>query len=1143
MSNYDWLISKLDAFIRKYYANKVIKGSLIFLSCLLSYIVMVSISEYYLYMPVPLRVTAVSLFCILGLASLVAWVAVPLAKMAKLGSVISHEQAATIVGKHFPEISDKLLNILQLKKQADPNASRELIEASIDQKAGQLWSLPITSAIDLRKNRKYLRFLLPVVLVGIFILVAAPNVFRDASDRLLQPTRSFEKPAPFQIIISTLPLQTVRNADYVLKVEVKGSVLPNEMSVELGNEKVPMQVLEAHHFQYTFRNVTEDVHFRLFAAGYYSQPYVLKVVQKPVLKAFKVEINYPTYIGRKNEVRNSLSDMTLPVGTSVHWAFIAEHTDKALVKFGDGSAISIPGNNSLFGFQYRFLNDTSYTFTLENKEAHVADSYHYQVQVIPDQYPVLQVQEVRDTVSGKQILLSGTAGDDYGITRVLFHLQVTDSKGKTLMSKALPMKTTGGALTSFQQYFDIETLNLQPGQKLSYFVEAWDNDGVHGSKASRSEMMSYSMFNPKQLDSAINANAQQVNNGLSNSSEQTQQLQNDFKEMQNKMLQSNEMDWQQKQSLQDMMDKQTQLQTQIENTKKRFEEQVQESKQKNYSEDLKEKQEDLKKQMDNLLNNELKEQMKKLQEMLAKLNKDKAFETMKQMEQENKLFDMDLKRMQELMKKLEMQMRMEDLANKMNELADKQSGLQKETDQDKKSADALSKEQEGLKKELDSAMAKDMKTLQDMANEQRQGHQLDKPDQKGQQAQQQMQQSQQQLGQNQKSNSSKSQGQAAQNLKDMANSLMAAANGMNMEEIEADIKTIRQTLTNLIRLSFDQEKLMKSVQYTSPSSKQFLNNQQEQNRLHSNSIMIRDSLFAMSKKAFKLSAQINKETTELEKNMGMTVASLEGRKLSDAVTRQQYIMTHTNNLALMLNEMLSSLIAQKNQAKQPGAGMCNKPGGMNPKPGASGASEQLADIITQQEGMGKSMEQMQQKQQNKQGQQGKEGQQGKQAGAQNGGQGQSSQEGDQQDGENGNAEEIARMAAQQAAIRRQLQEVANKLNGRGGGASKELKDLQDKMDRTETDLVNRRMSNELLQRQKEIMTRLLETEKALREQEQDNKRSSHTAEEMSRPVPPELQKYMQDRQKLLELYKTVPPQLKPYYRNMVEQYYQMIGSK
>jgi hypothetical protein len=80
-------------------------------------------------------------------------------------------------------------------------------------------------------------------------------------------------------------------------------------------------------------------------------------------------------------------------------------------------------------------------------------------------------------------------------------------------------------------------------------------------------------------------------------------------------------------------------------------------------------------------------------------------------------------------------------------------------------------------------------------------------------------------------------------------------------------------------------------------------------------------------------------------------------------------------------------------------------------------------------------------------------------------------------------------------------------------------------------------------RQKEILTRLLETEKAVREQEQDDKRSSKTPEDIARPVPPELQQYMKDRQSLLDFYKTVPAQLKPYYRNMVEQYYQRIGTK
>jgi hypothetical protein len=1117
MNNYDLLISRLDAFIRKFYANKVIRGSLVFLICLLFYILTVSVGEYYLYMPVWLRVTIVSLFVVLGMAALIVWIIIPLTKMARLGKTISHEQAADIVGKHFPEVSDKLLNILQLKRDAaDTHASRDLINASIDQKAKQISVVPFTQAVDFSRNKKFLPYLLPLLLIGIFILVAAPNVFNDASKRLLQPTKQFEKPAPFSFNIKSLPLQVVRNADYTLVVETKGSALPAEMFVSLGNEQLPMQALGNNTFQYVFKNITEPVNFRLQAAGFYSQDYTIKVVQKPVLKAFKVQVHYPAYTGHKDEMRNSLGDMTLPVGTTVSWAFMADYTDAASIRFGSGAPLSVPGKANMFAYQYRFMNDTSYMFTLNNTKNNIADSYRYQVQVIPDQYPVVQVQQFKDTVSGKQIVLNGTAGDDYGISRVLFHYDIANGNGKPISSKVVVLKITAGALTSFQHYFDIESLNLQPGQKLSYYVEAWDNDGVHGSKAARSEVMTYEMYDAKQVDSAMNANSQQINSGLSNSSQKTQQLENEYKDAQSKMLESENMDWEQQQSLQQMQQKQLQLQNQLENVKKRFDEQTKQSEQKKYSDDIKDKQQELEKQLDNLLNNELKEEMKKLQELMQKLNKDQAIQAMQQMQEDNKLMNMDMQRMQELMKKLEAQMRMEDMANKMDDLAKKEGDLKKATDQKSKDNQALAKQQQDIKKELDKAMQQDMKELQQSAKDSKQ-ESLDKEQQQGKQAQQQMQQSEEQLNDQQNSKAGKAQSQAQQNLQDMASSLRAKANGQDMEKIDKDIHAVRQILTNLIRLSFDQEDLMGSVQHTSPTTQAYVTNAQKQNSLHSNSQMIRDSLFELSKDNFKLAATINKETTEIERNMQNATKALEDRRIGDAATRQQYVMTHTNNLALMLNEALTNLMAMKAQSQQPGNGSCSNPGGKKPKPGAG---KQMSDIITQQQQLGNAMQQMAGSGQSKSGKNGKQG-----------------------NGENGDAEQLARLAAQQAAIRRQLQDLSSLLNSNGMGNSKELRDLQQKMDKSETDLVNRRLSGELLQRQREIETRLLEAQKSMREQEQDDKRSSHTAPEISRPVPPELQKYLTDRKQLLELYKTVPPQLKPYYRKMVENYYQAIGNK
>ena len=417
-----------------------------------------------------------------------------------------------------------------------------------------------------------------------------------------------------------------------------------------------------------------------------------------------------------------------------------------------------------------------------------------------------------------------------------------------------------------------------------------------------------------------------------------------------------------------------------------------------------------------------------------------------------------------------------------------------------------------------------------MSKETQQKPDLKEMQKDGKEASEQMQQSREELSKDQNSKASQSQNKAAQNLQKMSESMRAMAGGMNAQQIEIDIKATRQLLTNLMRLSFDQEQLMKKVQTTSAASGNYLVNQKEQNRLHSNSRMVRDSLYVLSKRIFQLAPTVNKETTELEKNMGAASEGIEGRRIGDVVTRQQYVMTHTNNLALMLNELLSNLMSQQSQA-QGAAGQCSNPGGQKPK---DGAGSQLGDVITQQKKLGDAMQQVKDAMQRRQqGQDGQDGEGGKSDKSQEGGNG----------GEYGDAEQLAKMAEQQATLRRQLQEINRMLNSQGIGSPKELQEIQQQMDRNETDLVNKRMSGELLLRQKEILTRLLEAEKSLREQQEDDKRSSKSAEDISKNMPAELQKYMKDRQQLLDLYKTVPPQLKPYYKAMVQQYYQLIGTK
>ena len=1128
MNNYDLLISKLDAFIRKYYANKLIKGTIIFLTVVLLYVLTVSVSEYFFYMPSWLRLIIAGVFIVCGLAALTIWIIIPLTKMAKLGKLISHEQAAVIIGQHFSDdVSDKLLNILQLKRNTDTHASQELIIASIDQKAKKISTVPLVSAIDLSKNKKYLPYFLPVLLVGIFILVAAPNVFKESSERLLQPTKSFERPAPFSFVIQDEELRVTRNDDLPVSVDIIGDALPSDVSVVVGNDMIPMSSKEQNKFNYTFRNITEPIEFKFFAAGYYSKPYRVDVLQKPILKSFAIDVDYPAYTGKEDERLTSLSDMTVPIGSSVSWQLVAEYADDVAIRLGSGESRSLKTTKGKYNTQYRFLKDTTYTLLLSNTETNIVDSLTYFVKVIPDEHPVLQLQEIRDTVSGTQILLDGSAGDDYGISKITFNYTITNEQNTEVAKKSIPLKITAGALTRFQHYFDIQDLGLVSGQKLSYYIEAWDNDAVHGSKSTRSELMTYNMFSSNQLDSAMNANAKQINAGISNSSQNAEKLQDQYKELENKLAQSKGMDFEQQQALQNMMQMQEDMQNDLKAVKKRFDEQIRQSKQKEYSQNLKDKQEQLKEQMDNLLNKELQEQMKKLQELMAKLNKQQAMKTMKQLQEQNKLFNMDMERMKQLMKKMEMQMRMEDMANKMDELAKEELDLKKKTDEGKKGSDELAKEQAELKKELDSALAKDMKEMEKLNEQLKQQQNFNKERELAKNAQSKMQESKESLEKGSNSKASPSQQSAAENLQSMAQNMRSAAGSMDVEQLEKDIKAVRQILTNLMRLSFDQENLISDIQNLNIASNNYVAKQHEQNRLHENSKMIRDSLFEMSKDMFSLKKTVNKETTELEKNMHATVDAIENRRIGEAVTKQQYVMTHTNNLALMLNEVLSNLLSMQSQSKQGKAGSCNKPGGKTPKPGIS---DQLSDVITQQKNLGGMMKQFENAQQMRKG-----AQPGKEQGSQNKKQG-------SQSGENMTAEELAMLAQQQAAIRRQIEELSQRLNGEGTPQYyRELREIQEEMDKNETQLVNKMFNSELFMRHQEILTRMLEVEKSVREQKQDDKRSSKTAKDISRPVPPELEKYIKDENGLKEQYKTVPPVLRPYYKKVVEDYYKQLG--
>jgi len=164
-NNYDLLINKLDRFIRKYYISRLLRGILYFIASILTIYLLFSVLEYSFSFDRLVRKVLFISFVLALFSGFYILLLIPGLKYFKLGKVISHAQAARIIGDHFPEVKDRLLNILQLNNQALSSENRFLIQASIQQKIKQISWVPFPAAIQLSKNRRYLKYVVPPVLL------------------------------------------------------------------------------------------------------------------------------------------------------------------------------------------------------------------------------------------------------------------------------------------------------------------------------------------------------------------------------------------------------------------------------------------------------------------------------------------------------------------------------------------------------------------------------------------------------------------------------------------------------------------------------------------------------------------------------------------------------------------------------------------------------------------------------------------------------------------------------------------------------------------------------------------------------------------------------------------------------------------
>ncbi len=1100
------ILSQLNLFIRKYHFSLFIKNVFFFFTFIGLLVAFFAFVEYSLWLDSLYRRIIFGLLVFFVFCSGIWYFLLPFLRFSRFRKTIDKYKAADIIGNFFPDISDRFRNLLELNELQ--NVSREniqLLNAAITQKSSQLGVFHFQKALNLNSLKRSVLFFIPIILGILLMAFVNPNLISQPLERIVKFNTEFEKPAPFQFVLINEELTGVQGNSEILMLKIEGNIVPAQAEIFLNGNEYPMQKTNHNTFQFTIQQLQEDFSFYFKANDFKSRSYKYNVVVKPTVLNFTTEIIYPSYTGIQNEIKKNSTDYLVPQGSKLKFQFKGKDVDFMIANMNEETK-QIPmltkGANA-FVFLHVCQSSSNIIFTANNKKVQFSDTIQMFFDVIPDMYPAINIQEAKDSAFFNIIYFQGEISDDYGFTNLKFHVKPKDQKDFTEMSIPFTQQIQE---QKFFYMFDFSQFDNWRESEIEYYFSVTDNDAVNGRKTAKSGTRIFKMPDIEQLQDLYNQQNTNVFSDMHTAIEEAKNLQTEIDALRMDLINKKNLNWEDKNRVEQLFQKQQQLENLIDQLINQNEDKnILEELMKDIPEDLLEKQRQLEELFNELFDDEMKEMMKQLQELMQELNKDKIMEQLQEMQLRNEDIEKSLDATMELYKQLEFEKQMNEMLIDLEDLREKLQQLNEETENKSKPNDQLSKEQEQINQEFEK-IREEIEDLQQMNEELVDPMDFPNMEELMDEISEDLQEAKDNLTKNKNSNAGKNQKKGSENMQKMQEMMEMAMEGQANESLAEDIENLKRILKNLLHVSFSQESTMnigKKLVSRDPIFNQYVVNQK---KLMGRFKVVEDSLLALGKRQIMVQQIIQNDLKTIRENAAKIDTYISYGHLGPAMMHQQYLLQSVNNLALLLIEVLENMNNMMQQ-QGGGGGSCNNPNkqcsGQKPGKPSAKTMRQLQEQINQQ------MEQLMQQM--------KEGKSGP--------------------GGMGTSEQFAKLAAQQEALRRQLQEYSEMLKSLGEMDQSTLQEIMRQMEETERDLVNKKLDINTLKRQNDILVRLMESEKAELEREKDENRTSRTAKVINKSNPEQFFQYKREKTTSEEIIKSIPPMFNSFYRQKVNNFY------
>ena len=1061
MDPFESIQIKLHQFTRKYYTSELIKGVILFFSFGFLYLFFILFLEHSLWFKPTSRTFLFYFFLGVEFFLLIRFIAFPFLKLIGLKKGITNLQSSKMIGRHFPEVQDKLLNVLQLKKN---HLQSDLLNASIDQKSTELAAFSFSNAVDFKQNKKYLKYaVFPLfVWVGI-VFTDSHSLFKQSFERVVNFKTAYVPPPPFSFYVSNPNLEVVQGKSITILVNIEGSERPKEAYIHFKSQQYYLKNTNKGAFVYTFTNVQNSFSFYLASGGIQSKSYQVKVIKTPTINNISLGLKYPNYLNRQNEQIDNCGNISVPEGTKVTWTVDAIQTDSIAFTTSANKSFFKNYTQQRFAYSKIVKRDLNYQISSSNNYLQDFEKLQFQVEVVKDASPSIYVETNSTSTTQDTAEFIGQISDDYGISS--FQI-VAHEEGDPKKEQKLNLQINKNNIQTFYYQFP-NGFNLKEGIGYQFFFQVFDNDAINGSKRTMSKSFTFRKKTSEEIQQELLQNQRNAIDNMQRLSKNQQQIQQELNLIQNEVQTKKRLGWSDKNKFEKILERQQKYSKMMQRQTTKLEETF--DKKEPLNEEFKSKKEAIQQRLEELKNAQKKEALlREIEKIAEKLNKNDLLKKAKELAQQNQQQERSLTRILELTKRFYIEQKTMQIANKIENLSQKQQEeINKKTpligDQNK-----ISEEFKKIKEELkqlnkDNINLKDPMQLPDLGEEEKA---IDSS----------LNEAEMKLLNENFSGAKASQKKASNKLKSMSVKMEQAMQQMQGESMEENLDDLRKILENLVIFSFKQEQLINTFTDRSTVHPDFGEDLKKQYQLKTYFKHIDDSLYVLSMRLPKLSETINNDLSTTHYNLDQSLDNFSENRFSKGTSNQRYVMMAVNNLANYLSSTLSNM--KNAMSMKSGSGKKKKSPGFR-----------LPDLIKSQGELTKRMKQGLKKGFQREGDQpGNKGKNSKKGDGSKNEQGNNNGTGDALD------EELYEIYKQQSFLRQALQDqfkkASNKKGGAGAPARKALKSMED----LENEILEKGFHFSTLQKMQRLSYDLLKLNDASLDQGKDNQRTSKTSD-------------------------------------------------